>query len=381
MDDPSERIRQDLRRIEPSRGAFERTLRRVRRRQRNRRLGAGAIGAFLTVGLATGLWTSLHLERSPGESPSPTPDQAPADDRLVLAGDGELWVVDVATASAQRFEMPELSPGDPPHRIVRRGGKLVAWGYETLVLDPDSVSRPSVLTPDSLIFIPSALRDRVWVGIPAPENAETACLQAVREITVEGVVTVPDTKPPGCRWPVAAVVEGLAFQTADGAMEVWDPRSREIVRTLAGAFPLAWQGHLLAWCGDPCEEVHLTDFSTGTEQTIRPPEGIVSLQGYEGAFSPDGSTLALVGLTVRDLDQARAQLVVVDVASGEAEAVRGAIVPPGYHFVDWSPSGGSVFITGGERFEERQLVEYATGDGIVRTVPADVGDFYDLAVI
>jgi hypothetical protein len=54
---------------------------------------------------------------------------------------------------------------------------------------------------------------------------------------------------------------------------------------------------------------------------------------------------------------------------------------PGYHFVDWSPSGESVFITGGERFEERQLVEYLPEDRIVRTVPAEVGDFYDLAVI
>ena len=381
MDDPSERIRRDLRRIESSHRAFERTLRRVRRRERNRRLGAGAVGAVLTVGLATGLWASLRQEQPPGGSPSPTPDQATAVDRLVLAGDGELWVVDVATASARRFEMPELSPGDPPHRIARRDGELVAWGYETLVLDPDAVSRPSVLVPDSLIFIPSALRDRVWVGIPDPENTETACLQAVREVTVEGEVTVPDTRPPGCRWPVAAVVEGLAFQTADGTLEVWDPRSREVVRTLEGAFPLAWQGHLLAWCGDRCEEAHITDFSTGADRMIRPPEGIVSFHGYDGAFSPDGSKLALVGLTEQDFDQAKAQLVVVDVANGEGEAVQGAVVPPGYHFVDWSPSGESVFITGGERFEERQLVEYLPEDRIVRTVPAEVGDFYDLAVI
>jgi hypothetical protein len=114
---------------------------------------------------------------------------------------------------------------------------------------------------------------------------------------------------------------------------------------------------------------------------IRPPEGIVSFRGCEGAFSPDGSKLALVGLTEQDFDQAKAQLVVVDVANGEGEAVQGAVVPPGYHFVDWSPSGESVFITGGERFEERQLVEYLPEDRIVRTVPAEVGDFYDLAVI
>lgn len=381
MDDPSERIRRDLRRLHPTHGALERTLRRVRRRERNRRLGSGAIGAVLTVGLATGLWFSLREERQPGESASPVPDQTLAGDRLVLAGDGELWVVDVATASARRVVMPELTPGDAPHRIVRRDGKLVAWGYRTLVLAPDLDGPPSVLASDSLIFIPSAAQDRVWVGIPDPENTETACLQGVREITVEGEVTVPDTRPPGCLWPVAAVVEGLVFQTNGDTLEVWDPRSREVVRTLPGAFPLAWQGHRLAWCEARCEEAHITDFRSGADLAIRLPEGIVSLQAYEGAFSPDGSRLALVGLTEEDFDRAAGQLVLVDAESGEAEAIAGAVVRPVYHFVEWTPSGRSVFITGGERSEERQLVEYIPEAGTVRDVPAEVGDFFDMAAI
>jgi len=301
-------------------------------------------------------------------------------DRLVLAGDGELWVVDVDTASARHFEMPELSPGDAPHRIVRRDGKLVAWGYRTLLLDPDVDLRSSVLARDSLIFLPSAVEDRVWVGIPDQNNPETACLQAVREMTVDGEVTVPDTSPPGCRWPLAAVVEGLVFQTGD-TLEVWDPTTRDVVRTLPGTFPLAWQGHRLAWCDDRCDEAHITDFSSGADRVVPMPEGVFELQAYEGAFSPDGTGLALVGLTDKDFDQANGQLVLVDVETGEAEAIAGATVPPVYHFIDWSPSGESVFITGGEKSEERQLVQYVPIEGTVRTVPADVGDFFDMAVI
>ena len=101
-----------------------------------------------------------------GLNPSPSPHPAAADVRLFLAGDGKLWAVDVATERARHFDMPVLAPRDPPHRIVHRAGKLVVWGYDTMVLDPGSELVRSVLASDSSIFIPSASQDSVWVGIP-----------------------------------------------------------------------------------------------------------------------------------------------------------------------------------------------------------------------
>lgn len=380
MDDLRERIRRDLERVQPSPSAFEDTLRRVRRRVRNRKLGAGALGLVLTAVVVTGLWLSLQRERGlPLGSASPSPEPASAGARLFLAGDGELWVVDVDTGSVRHLDMPELSPGDAPHRIVRRDGRLVAWGYQTLVLDPDFGSPPSVLAADSLIFIPSALEDRVWMGIPDQEEAETACLQAVREMSVDGEVTVPDTRPPGCRWPVAAVEEGLVFQMPDDTLEIWDPRSGAVVRRLPGVFPLAWQAHRLAWCDAQCVEAHVTDLSSGEDRVIPLPQGIFHFQGYEGAFSPDGSLLALVGLTTWDFTRADGQLVLVDVETGDTRAIHGTVVKPPYNFVDWAASGGSVFITGGERGEQRRLIEYRPTEDTTRVLPVDVGDFYDVA--
>ena len=326
-------------------------------------MGAGAVGLVLTAVVVTGLWLSLHRETGLSlGSPSPSPEPASAETRLYLAGDGELWVVEVNTGSVRRIAMPELSPGDAPHRIVRRDDKLVAWGYQTLVLDPDFDYPPSVLAPDSFIFIPSAVEDRVWTGIPNQEGTETACLQGVREMSVDGEVTEPDTAPPGCRWPVAAVEEGLVFQMSDDTLEVWDPRSRAVIRRLPGVFPLAWQGHRLAWCDAQCVDVHITDFSSGEDQMTPPPQGISLVQGYEGAFSPDGRHLALVGLTAEDFNRAEGQLVLVDVETGEIEAIQGTVVQHGYNFVDWAMSGESVFITGGERFERRRLIEYRPAD-------------------
>jgi hypothetical protein len=384
MRDINEQIRRELERIQPSPRGLEKTLRRVRRRERDRRVGGGMIGLVLTAGLAVGLWVSLREERPVPVGPSsPSPGQTLVGARLFLAGDGELWVVDVATASVRHLEVPELSPGDPPHRFVRRDGKLVAWGYQTLVFDPELDSPPSVLASDSWIFIPSAVEDRIWVGILDPESPETERgLRAVRELTVGGEVTVPDTRPPGGRWPVAAVAEGLVFQVPDeDTLEVWDPRSGEVIRRLPGVFPLAWQGHRLAWCDAQCEETHITDFSSGVDRVIRLPEGIFHFQGYEGAFSPDGTLLALVGLTDPEFSRADQQLVLADVRTGETEAVQGTVVHAGYPFVDWSASGESVFITGGERFEPRQLIEYRPEEDSVRILPVQVGDFYDMAAL
>ncbi len=163
---------------------------------------------------------------------------------------------------------------------------------------------------------------------------------------------------------------------------MWDPRSGEVIRRLPGVFPLAWQGHRLAWCDAQCEEAHITDFSSGVDQLMPLPPGVFSFLAYEGTFSPDGSQLALVGVTDPRFLRANLQLVLVDVETGEAEAVQGTVVgPPAYNFVDWSTSGESVFITGGQRFEQRHIIEYRPQEGAVRTLPVEVGDFYDMAAL
>jgi TolB protein len=53
--DLRERARRELERLQPSPDGLERTLRVVRRRRRNRRLAAGALGLLLTSGIVTGL--------------------------------------------------------------------------------------------------------------------------------------------------------------------------------------------------------------------------------------------------------------------------------------------------------------------------------------
>src|SRR5206468_3375510 len=143
--------------------------------------------------------------------------------------------VDVGTGSVRHLQLPELSPGDPPYRIVRRGDKLVLWGYKTYAFDPNADAAPRVLVEDSLVFMPSAAGDRVWVAV---DSTDTGHIGAIREVSVDGRVTVLDTKPPGGRWPVAALTSGLVFELSDGGLEVWNPTTGEVIRRLPPGYPV-----------------------------------------------------------------------------------------------------------------------------------------------
>src|SRR3954451_11909464 len=97
--------------------------------------------------------------------------------RLYLAGNGELWVVDVDNQRVRHLTRPLLEVGDPPHRILARGHRLV-MGSEY---------------GDGAFFLPSQRRDRVWV---VDVDGRRALVRAVREVTVDGVTTVPASVPP-----------------------------------------------------------------------------------------------------------------------------------------------------------------------------------------
>jgi hypothetical protein len=298
-------------------------------------------------------------------------------DLLFLAGDGEAWVVDPARETVRHVSIPELPPGDAPYRVVRRDDVLVAWAYRTLVLRPsaDLVSS-DVLVPDSLFFIPSSSPDRVWVGI-VDEAQDDGRLTAVREVSIDGQVTVPDTRPPGGAWPVAAVSGYLVFQR-EGELFVWDPSTGQEIDRLPGQLPIAWQGARLAWCDAACRSLHLADLASGERLTVEPPTGATGFEALYGAFSPDGSTLA-VAVRLGDGEEAGRQLALIDVRTGQVTLVEGAIVPTPYVFIDWAPSGGTVFITGGQLGGHRQVIDYKIGDAAAHVLDVTVGDFYGVA--
>jgi hypothetical protein len=380
--DVKTRLRQELARIQPSPDGLDETLRLVQRRERHRRAGAAAVGLLLLPGLALGLWLALRSgPQLPAPPPAATsgPVAGPGEPRLFLAGAGELWVVDAAGASVRHRSLPQLAPGDPPYWIVRRGNKLVLWSYNTLTLDPSSsATQPRTLVRDSWMFIPSAAPDRIWVGILDPNSPETERrLAAVREVAVDGRVTVRDVRPPQGRWPLAATSNGLVFESG-GQLQVWNPLSGRVVRRLPGEFPVASHGDRLAWCRQRCERLHVTNVATGKEIQVRPPGDATGFAPEKGVFSPDGKLLAVPIRTGSRPEAATWQLALVDVGAATATRIKGAAVQEDYVFVDWSASGEAVFIAGGRRGDQR-IFEYRLDTASTRRLPVEVGDFFGMA--
>lgn len=387
MHEVKKRLGRDLARIQPSPGGLDKTLRLVRRRARNRRAGAAAVGLLLLPGLALGVWLSLRSQQRLAAAPPAAtsgPAAGPGEARLFLAGAGELWVVDVAGGSVRHRRFPQLSAGDPPYWIVRRGDKLVLWSYQTLTLDPSSTgAQPRTLVRDSWIFIPSAAPDRVWVGILDPKSPETERrLAAVREVAVDGRVTVRDVRPPGGRWPVAATSSALAFESHGSGpggdeLELWNPLTGKVLRRLPGEYPVASHGDLLAWCRQSCARLHVTDVATGKEVQVRPPAGATGFAPEKGVFSPDGKLLAVPVRTGPRPTAARWQLALVDLAAATATPVTGTAVQDSV-FVDWSASGETVFLAGG-RWGDQGIFAYRLGTASARRLPVKVGDFFGMA--
>ena len=308
-----------------------------------------------------------------------TARRAPQPTLLYLAGDGELTVVDVAARSSRTLKLPQLSPGDPPYRILRAGDKLVLYGRNAVyTVDLQLRSEPRKLA-EAWFFIPAAEPDRLSLAILDPKSPETVrALTSVREVAVDGRVTVPGVPPPGGRWPVAAVDDALVLEGRAGGLEVWDRTTRKVTRVLPGEAAGAGHGNRLPWCSHDYGKLHVTDVRTGDELAVAALAGFATFDCWSAAFSPDGSLLAVPVAERRDYEAHRA-LALIDLERGVAKVVQGSWVESGYVFVAWASSGESVFISGGKRLERRTLVQYQVGAERAVALPVRVGDFYGMA--
>jgi hypothetical protein len=298
--------------------------------------------------------------------------QPVAPPRLYLAGDGELWVVDVAAQRAGHVTMEELGPGDPPYRVIARRDRLVLAGAPPFAVDGELGGRR---TFQGSYVLPSARADRLWVV-----RVGRSSIAGIREVTVDGTTTVPEARPPFGRWPLAAVGDGVLVEDFEGGIVLWDPAQDALIRRFdidPGRFGGA-HGDLLTSCADePCGTLRLTDARTGSSRTVPAPDGL-RFAPWHAAVSPDGARLA-VAVHESEAWQAPRRLALVDLESGETEVVEGSSVPGGYTFVVWS--GDHVFITGGERFRPRSLVAYRLGDPRASVLDVAVGDFYGAAAL
>ncbi|MPZ69983.1 MAG: hypothetical protein GEU71_10710 [Actinobacteria bacterium] len=273
-------------------------------------------------------------------------------------------VVDLETGETRTLVVPEFGPGDAQFAIAPIGGRIVFRGPSgteagAYVIDRDLENDP-VLLGKSWYFVPSATVGRVWLTTLDPDSPSTVRdLESVREVTVDGEVTVPETGPPPRASIVGAVRQGLIVQK-DG-LQVWDPRTDRIVTRIDGVFPVDTSGDVVAWCDKGCPEIHLTDVANGTDRVIEPPVGVTFSETYNGAFSPDDRFLAV---PVRN--EEGEQVAVIDVESLSARLVPNSGLSV-YQLMTWSTSGDwLVFDTG-----EGHLSMFHPDTGRSATIPLD----------
>lgn len=308
----------------------------------------------------------------------PAPPKPRAGPHLFLSGKyGDLWRV-AADGGVTHAKFRQLDPGDPQHHLLRRGRSLVGWGYETYLLDPDLEDPPKLLVDDSLFFIPSAHDDRVWITTEYRDPDTKGLVATVREVSLDGTVTVPDVRPPHGGWLEASLRSGLLFSRG-GKRFVWDPETREVVFRFRSEDLGPTHEDLVVWCEARCETLHVTNAGTGEERTIDPPAGFGSFRAWEGEFSPDGETIAL---PVRAGERHAVQLALVDFDDGTATTVDGTATAEWFNFVEWSATGSHVFFTGAVAYEseERVVFVHEVG-GSTRRLDVSVGKFFDAAAI
>jgi len=184
-------------------------------------------------------------------------------------------------------------------------------------------------------------------------------------VNLKGQVTVPPVHPPHGWSADGAVQEGLLFRPRH-ALEIWDPRTRRVTVRIPGAWPLAADGHLLAWCSTRCDKLHILDLRTMKQSTLPPPWGFVRFLGGEAAFSSNGGRLAIPVLTGHHYASPGALFLV------NVERKAGFVIP-GTRFAGccgmaWDASGRWLFIRRAGR--PRRVIAYRVGSARPRVLSA-----------
>jgi hypothetical protein len=310
------------------------------------------------VWLGLGVMLAAALAGCDGGASSPT-RHARSIGKLFLEGPakhGNLIAVDTHTGRIRRLPI-KAACGDAQNCLVPSGGKLVIGSVgRTYVYDPRRPGRPRAQRiGNGWIIVPSATDGRVWLAIL---DRSRGVLRAIREQTVDGRVT-QSGRPPGAgeSWPVGAVEPGLLFQTVRGHrayLRLWDPKTRKVTLRTPGLFPIDTHDDLVASCDEPCSRLAITDVRSGKTTRVKPPAGHAFRASDDGAFSPDGSLLALPVASVaraRNPGHGRwsmaRSMALVNVGRGTPRIIRGSRLDPDYRTMSWSASDGRLFFSAG----------------------------------
>lgn len=224
----------------------------------------------------------------------------PTHTRLIVPGDdgrgglvAQVVEVDEGTHGAAR--VTGLS-GAAMWRPAIVGGRLVvadagtAWVFDDPLRPPRALSGPHA----ALEVFASAAPGRVWLVALDLAGAGGG---TVWEVDLTGRVTTPERRFEPRRVPVAAVTSGLVREVRTEAygvgIEIWDPRTGAVVRTVAGgdALVLDASGTSVVWLSGS-DGLHVTDTVTGRDVIVGRPSDGVAFSTF-ARLTPDGRRLVV----------------------------------------------------------------------------------------
>jgi hypothetical protein len=278
-----------------------------------------------------------------------------------------IYEVDRPAGRARRLDLGPLGIGDYLKFIDVTAGHLVfvGPGGATYSVATDLTGEPRRLGA-SWYFVPSSSPGRVWLMyLDADSPATERDLSGGEEVSVDGQVIQPGGARPPCDGPTTVAAAGHTLLCQDpGQLVAFDARSGKVVDRVPGPFPLAAGGGLVASCGEPCPRLLLTEPTLGFHRELDPGQGFRWIAGYEGAFNPDASELAVpVELEGSGGGMPRG-IALIDVESGAARLIDGASTYADGP-MDFSSDGWLYFIT-----RDGALMAYRSGQSEARRVAA-----------
>ena len=148
MMDERERLGQVVGGFAPPDDAFERLVTRRGRKQRNRRIRAGALGVIVALAMGLVFVKSVTSNGMPADQPEPRPAPAVVSGALAYGLGGDIYVADPDGTNPVRITdvaaVNDACPGELGYEAARRGRRMGGTSPSEGLSDPGVRNRHQV---------------------------------------------------------------------------------------------------------------------------------------------------------------------------------------------------------------------------------------------
>jgi hypothetical protein len=316
MMDERERLGHVVQGFAPSDDAFERLVTRRGRRQRNRRIRAGALGVIVALAMGLVFARSVRTDGIPADRPEPRPAPAVVSGALAYGLDGEIWIADPDGSNAVRITDVGTLDDECPGEL---GYGLPSWSPDGRYLAFRGPQDPGCSSPTGVVITDA--QGNVVASFPGQEQV-IAMPPGWRQGDLGRLAWMPDGSslivdqyevpldggaPRELPFPFTEFNSQPQRYSPDGSLVAYANRHGLMVARPDGSEPRAvfgpvgpytwtWSlnGELIALTagapGDPYpwppNELHVVDVATGTANLLF--QGDRRTTFWVVGFSPDG---------------------------------------------------------------------------------------------